>query len=112
LAKRLGERIAFIVNGKIVRTDRTADLLQPIQGKNMLLLSIPNSGANLSEEMNAAFPQYQFQSITHGQMQVESAEPVSVGPLIRFLEERGTQVTEARQHLPSLDSGSEENYYF
>jgi ABC-2 type transport system ATP-binding protein len=102
-AERLCERIAFIVNGRIVRTDRTVDLLKPVKGKNILLLSVSNSVAELSGEMNSAFPGYQFHSTASGQIRVESAEPVSVGPLIRFLEERGIQVTEARQHLPSLE---------
>jgi ABC-2 type transport system ATP-binding protein len=102
-AERLCERIAFIVNGRIVRTDRTADLLQPVKGKNVLLLSVSNGEAKLSEEMTSAFPGYQFQYTTSGQVRVESAEPVSVGPLVRFLEERGVQVTEARRHLPSLE---------
>ena len=102
-AERLCERIAFIVNGRIVRTDRTADLLQPVKGKNVLLLSVSNSGANLPEEMASAFPQYQFQSANPSQVRVESAEPVNVSPLVRFLEERKVQVTEARRYLPSLE---------
>jgi len=102
-AERLCERIAFIVQGKIVQTDRTVDLLQPVKGKNVLLLSITNSGANLSEAMASTFPQYQFQSTTQGQIRIESAEPASIGPLVRFLEERGVQVTEARRYLPSLE---------
>ena len=102
-AERLCERIAFIVNGRIVRTDRTAELLQPVQGKNVLLLSVSNSGADLSEELTQAFLGYQFQSTTPGQVRVESAEPVNIGPLVRFMEERGIQVTEARRHLPSLE---------
>ena len=102
-AERLCERIAFIVNGRIVQIDRTIDLLQPVQGKNVLLLSVSNSEANLSEAMASAFPQYQFQSTNQGQIRIESADPVSVGPLVRFLEERGVQVTEARRHLPSLE---------
>jgi len=102
-AERLCERIAFIVNGRIVRTDRTADLLQPVKGKNVLLLSVSDSGANLSEEITSAFPQYHFQSTASGQVRIESAEPVNIGPLIRILEDQGIQVTEARRHLPSLE---------
>jgi len=102
-AERLCERIAFIVNGRIVRTDRTVGLLQPVKGKNVLFLSVSNSGANLPEEMASAFPQYQFQSTNPSQVRVESTEPIDVGPLMRFLEGRGIQVTEARRHLPSLE---------
>jgi len=102
-AERLCERIAFIVNGRIVRTDRTVGLLQPVKGKNVLFLSVSNSGANLPEEMASAFPQYQFQSTNPSQVRVESTEPIDVGPLVRFLEGRGIQVTEARRHLPSLE---------
>ena len=102
-AERLCERIAFIVKGKVVKTDRTSDLLQPIKGKNILILSVSRSEANLSGAMATAFPQYQFQSTNQNQIRVESPEPVNIGPLTRFLEERGIQVTEARRHLPSLE---------
>lgn len=102
-AERLCERIAFIVNGRIVRTDRTADLLQPVKGKNVLFLSLSNSTANLPEEMSSVFPQYHFQSANPTQVRVESAEPVNIGSLARFLEERGNQLTEARRYLPSLE---------
>jgi ABC-2 type transport system ATP-binding protein len=102
-AERLCNRIAFIVSGRIVRTERTTDLLKPVKGKNVLLLSVPNAEDNLSEEMSSAFPEYHFQSIDSKQIRVESIEPANVGPLVRFIEEQGLQVTEARRHLPSLE---------
>jgi len=102
-AERLCERISFIVDGRIVRTDRTADLLQPVQGKHVIILSVSNSGDGLTGEMASAFPQYQFQSSVPNQIRIESGEPVNVGPLVRFLEERKIQVTEARRHVPSLE---------
>jgi len=102
-AERLCERIAFIVNGKIVQTDRTSDLLQPVKGKHVIILSVSNSGDGLTIEMASAFPQYQFQTPTPDQIRIESTEPVNVGPLVRFLEERNIQVTEARRHVPSLE---------
>jgi ABC-2 type transport system ATP-binding protein len=102
-AERLCERIAFIVDGKIVRTDRTADLLQPVKGQNILLLSISDSGTDLSQEMKQAFPNYRVQSTAPGKLRVESTEQVIVGPLVHFLEQRGVQVTEARRQVPSLE---------
>jgi len=102
-AERLCERIAFIVNGRIVRIDSTANLLRPIQGKQVLILSVSHSGENIAEEMSSVFPQYQFQPAVPGQIRVESWEPVNIGPLVRFLEEREIQVTEARRRLPSLE---------
>jgi ABC-2 type transport system ATP-binding protein len=102
-AERLCERIAFIVNGRIVQTDRTSDLLQPIQGKHVIIFSVSNTGDGLTEEMASAFPQCQFQSSAPNQIRIESTEPVNVGPLVRFLEEHKVQVTEARRHVPSLE---------
>ncbi len=102
-AERLCERIAFIVNGRIVRTDRTKDLLHPVQSKNVLRLAVSGPVSNLSGEMNTAFPGYEFQPKDGGQLWVESAEQINIAPLIRFLEERGIQVSEARRHLPSLE---------
>jgi ABC-2 type transport system ATP-binding protein len=102
-AERLCERIAFIVNGKIVRTNRTADLLQPVKGREILLISVSNSALKTSEEMARAFHQYQFQSTAAGEIKVESTEQIIVGPLVRFLEERDIQVTEARRQTPSLE---------
>jgi ABC-2 type transport system ATP-binding protein len=102
-AERLCERIAFIVNGEIVRADRTADLLQPVKGQNILVLSTTDSGADLSQQIRQAFPHYRAQSIAPGKLRVESAGQVIVGPLLHFLEERGVQVTEARRQVPSLE---------
>jgi ABC-2 type transport system ATP-binding protein len=102
-AERLCERIAFITKGKVVKIAPTSNLLQPVKGKNVLILSVSNSEADLSEAITTAFPQYHFQTATQNQIRVESQEPVNIGPLTRFLEELGVEVTEARRHLPSLE---------
>jgi ABC-2 type transport system ATP-binding protein len=101
-AERLCERIAFIVNGRIVRNDGTADLLQPVKGRQVMLLSVSDSGASLCGDLLAAFPGYGFQN-AEGQIRVESTEPVDIAPIVRFLEERKIRVTEARRYLPSLE---------
>jgi ABC-2 type transport system ATP-binding protein len=102
-AERLCERIAFIVKGRIVRTDTVANLLQPIRGTQAMLISVSNSESDLCEKLSAAFPFFNFRSLSPGQVRVESAEIIDIGPLVRFIEDQGAGVTEARRLRPSLE---------
>jgi ABC-2 type transport system ATP-binding protein len=101
-AERLCERIAFIVNGRIIKTDTVTNLLQPVQGKHVMLLSVSNGGPKLCDDLTPAFPSYCFQD-AQGQIRIESTLPINIAPIVRFLEERGIEVTEARRYLPSLE---------
>ena len=102
-AERLCDRIAFIVEGRIVRIDTVADLLQPVQERHVMLLSVSNSGQGVCGALASAFPHLDFQAVAGGQVQVESAGPIRVGPLVRFLEDEGVEVAEARRRRPSLE---------
>jgi ABC-2 type transport system ATP-binding protein len=102
-AERLCERIAFIVKGQIVRVDSVANLLQPIRERKAMLISFLNGGSDLCDKLAVTFPDYEFQTISFEQVRVESADIINIGPLIRFIEEQGTQVTEARRLRPSLE---------
>lgn len=102
-AERLCERIAFIVKGQIVKTDSVRNLLQPLLGKQIMLLSFSNTTQDPTVELSAAFPAYQFQFISSGQVRIESVAPISLGPLVRFIEEHHIEVTEARRLGPSLE---------
>ena len=102
-AERLCDRIAFIVEGRIVRIDTVADLMQPVQGRHVMLLSVSDSGEDVCGALVQAFPHLEFQSIPGGQIRVESAGAIRVGPLVRLLEDRGVEVAEARRHRPSLE---------
>lgn len=102
-AERLCARIAFIVLGEVVATDRVENLLQPIQEKHVMHLAVLNSGPAVHEMLAAAFPDIAFQILDGGQVRVEAAEPIHVGPLVRFLEEEGVEVMEARRMHPSLE---------
>jgi ABC-2 type transport system ATP-binding protein len=102
-AERLCDRIAFIVSGRIVRTDTVADLMQPVQGKHAVLISVSDSAANLCSDLARAFPHIKFEAASGGQIRAESIEVIRVGLIVRFLEEKGVQVTEARKLQPSLE---------
>jgi ABC-2 type transport system ATP-binding protein len=102
-AERLCERIAFLVSGRIVRNDTVADLMQPVKGRHLMLLSVSGGEQSLCEELAAAFDQLDFQALPGGQIHVGSSEPIRVGPLVRFLEDRSVEVSEARRLRPSLE---------
>ena len=100
-AERLCQRIAFIVAGRIVSTDTTENLLMPVQGKHMVEISWANTFD--VEDLSKAFPGLRAASLLPGGVRVESDEPIHVGVLVRFLEEQGAQVLEARRLQPSLE---------
>ncbi len=102
-AERLCERIAFIVGGRVVRTDRVRDLMEPIQNRHALVLSVPQPDSELTEKLALAFSSLTVTTGGQGRIRVESGEPIRIGPLVRFLEERGVEPKEARQARPSLE---------
>jgi ABC-2 type transport system ATP-binding protein len=102
-AERLCHRIAFIVDGLIVRIDTVANLIQPIQEKHVMQLAVLNSEPALQDTLAAAFPHLAFQALAQGLIRVEADEPVHVGPLVHFLEDQGIEVSEARKVRPSLE---------
>lgn len=102
-AERLCERIAFIVEGRIVKTDSVRNLLQPLLGRQVMLISVSSAANDLSGKLATAFPNYEFQSISSEQVRIDSAEPISLGPLVRFIEEQKVEVKEARRISPSLE---------
>ena len=102
-AERLCERIAFIVKGRIVKTDSVWNLMQPLLGRQVMSISVSSTANGLSGKLATAFPNYEFQSISPEQVRIESVEPISLGPLVRFIEEQKVEVNEARRIGPSLE---------
>ena len=102
-AERLCDRIAFIMSGRIVRIDTVANLVQPIREKHVMQITCANSVNSFSNRLAEVFPGQNFTSPEPGLIQVEADAPIHVGPLVRFLEDRGAEVAEARRIRPSLE---------
>jgi len=102
-AERLCGRIAFIVGGEIVRIDEVANLIQPIQEKHVTQFAVSNLGPSLPGKLIKAFPGLIFKALAGGLIRVESDTPIGVGPLVRFLENQGAEVNEARRIQSSLE---------
>ena len=102
-AERLCDRIAFIVSGRIVRIDTVERLVQPVKEKHVVRFACTGLPDGMSDSLSDAFPELTFSISEGGFLRVESKSPVGVGPLVRFLEDNGAEVTEARRMRPSLE---------
>ncbi len=102
-AERLCDRIAFIMAGCIVRVDTVANLVQPIREKHVLQITCERAGNDQLLELAKEFPDLDFTNPRPGVIQVEGDASIRVGPLVRFLEDRGAEVSEARKIRPSLE---------
>ncbi len=102
-AERLCRRVAFLVKGRIVRIDRVEDLLRQVEGRNVVALTldapVPGDGTDLEE----AFPDLGIEKISGNRVVVSSGGEIRIGPLVRFFEDRGLEVLEARKVRPSLE---------
>jgi ABC-2 type transport system ATP-binding protein len=102
-AERLCGRIAFIVGGRIVRIDTVERLMQPVQGRHAVEFALDGEAASAEPALRAAFPELETQVVDDSRLRVTSDRPVRIGPLVRFLEERGLEVGEARKVRPTLE---------
>jgi ABC-2 type transport system ATP-binding protein len=102
-AERLCDRIVFMVSGRIVRTDTVMNLLHPLGERHAMILGVSRPAANLAASLRRAFPDIEIDPISTSELRLESAAPIGVAPLVRFLESAGTEVTEARREHPSLE---------
>jgi len=102
-AERLCNRIAFIVSGRIIRTDTVENLLQPVQDKHIVHVSIVPNEIAIEEKLSAVFGSYRFSITGNSLINIESEEIIPVGSIVRFIEEQGVEVTEAKKIRPSLE---------
>jgi ABC-2 type transport system ATP-binding protein len=102
-AERLCQRIAFIVEGRIVRVDRVETLIQQVSGHHIVAFTLNRPAGHLAEKLSQTFPELNVESETGGSLHVISASPIHIGPLLRFFEDQGFEVMEARKVLPSLE---------
>ncbi len=101
-AERLCERIAFIVSGRIIRINTVENLMRQTQGEHVVQFAFQAAADKACEHIVSTFPDLRCQAVPEG-IRVESSRPVRVGPLVRFLEDDGIEVMEARKILPTLE---------
>ena len=102
-AERLCDRIAFIVDGRLIRLDTLANLVRDIQDQHMVQLTLGGGAVDLSGPLHETFPEGQFERVSDSVLRMRTARSLHLAPLIRFLEDHGVGVSEARVIRPSLE---------
>jgi ABC-2 type transport system ATP-binding protein len=102
-AERLCERIAFIVSGRIVKIDSVEHLLQPFQNKQAMQITCMKDTQSMQAKLLGRFPDISFIFSKNNIIRVEADKPIFAGAIVRFLEEQGIDVAEARRLKPSLE---------
>lgn len=102
-AERLCDRIAFIVNGCIVRIDTVEQLIQPMKEMHVLQITCVNMPSGIKDKLRDSFPDLVFMISGDDFIRIEAERLIHVGPLVRFLEDHEAEVVEARRVRPSLE---------
>ena len=102
-AERLCHRIAFIVAGRIVKIDTVPNLMQEVQGKHIIQLSLDGARPDLRVRLQEAFPDLECESVSRTIVRMHSPRRIALTPLFHFFEAHQVEVTEARKIQPSLE---------
>ena len=102
-AERLCERIAFLVEGRVVRIDPVDELMRQADRRHVVAIHVDARAGRLGDELARAFEDIDVEAVGDESLHVTSSSPVRVGPLVRFLEDHGAEVAEARKLRPSLE---------
>jgi len=102
-AERLCHRVAFIVNGKLVRYGPLEELMDSVQQDHVVQFSFTDEISGLKPSLQSTFPGLVVDIAGNRTIRFRSQNPLNVTPLMRFFEEKNLPVYEARIMRPSLE---------
>lgn len=107
-AQRICDRIAFILQGKIVKTDSVENLMKHADNRYRILLKM-DDGVDLfleryqKEIQRLGIEDIQVETTGKDSWLLSSPKPFPLAPVLQNLDEKGIRVYEARQIRPSLE---------
>ncbi|MEW6266785.1 MAG: ABC transporter ATP-binding protein [Thermodesulfobacteriota bacterium] len=101
-AERLGDRLAFIVQGRVVRIDSLANLMRDFEGRKIIQFAF-SAPADLLVPFHRCFPFLTGETVGETGLRVYSDRTIDLIPLIQFFQEHQVEVIEARGVKPSLE---------
>ncbi|NLW07284.1 MAG: ABC transporter ATP-binding protein [Clostridia bacterium] len=102
-AERICDRIAFIVNGKIVKTGTVAELMENAGHEHIIKLTLNESANGIKNELQRNFPNLRIEVKGENACYIVSPVKVALSPILQYLDERGISVFEAKEIRPTLE---------
>lgn len=102
-AERLCHRIAFMVNGKIIRIGTVHELMMEERPETVIEFTLNNGLLSILTEMQENFPAYRMEALNEESLRIYAQESTNLTPFMSFFEEKGLSVYEAKVLRPSLE---------
>ena len=102
-AQRLCDRVAFLVDGRIVKIGTVVELMADAGSEQLLRLKLSESAHRVVEHFRQTFPDFRIEAGEGKTCLIASNAPVRLLPLLAYLDGQGIAVYEAMQIRPSLE---------
>lgn len=102
-AQRICDRIAFIVNGKIVKIGTVTKLMENAEHEHKIKLVLNDSIKEIREELENNFQNCKVEIPDENSCLIISKERVALSPILQLLDSKGIYVYEAKEIKPSLE---------
>ena len=78
-------------------------LVKDVEGKHIVQLALSRDPGEFMAQVDADFSGVEFEAMPGNMLRAHTATTLPLGPLVRFFEEHGVDVTEAKAIRPSLE---------
>lgn len=105
-AERLCDRVAFINNGKIIKSDSVSKMIEDSKDFNVIDISFERITIDKEEFINslkAKFPGIECSFKNHNTISVITQQAIDITPIVNFFSTKKIFVFEARLSKPSLE---------
>ena len=102
-AQRLCKRIGFIVDGNVIHIDETEKLLADAQKEHIIEFHASTVTEDIIVSMKKRFSDMDIMRTSNNRIQVSSTEKTDLMPFMRYFDENGIIIREAKLIHPSLE---------
>lgn len=102
-AERICDRLAFIVKGKIIAEGSVSEFIESVSSGHVIRLVINQNAKSVIPDLQSRFTRCFVEADSDHSLVIRSEQRLPLSPVISYLHEKGIDVYEAKELLPSLE---------